>query len=177
VFACSIHLARYSNGQNVTPTSLSQTHLSVVIIIAFSYSPGTTKFGNSLASLSWSQFVSDLWWTKQRRNKYFFEYLGFPCLINKQRHFNNHFKAIKTYQLTALLNKRVKRSLHLSRFQKGKTAPLYSALEKSLRTLQNVLEVMSTSVYTGLNPFNFTCKHFRQICLCDVSYERNYCSF
>jgi hypothetical protein len=30
--------------------------------------------------------------------------------------------------------------------------------------LQNVLEVMSTSVYTGLNPFNFIRKHFLQIC-------------
>ena len=27
------------------------------------------------------------------------------------------------------------------------------------------LEVMSTSVYTGLNPFNLICKHFLQICL------------
>jgi hypothetical protein len=29
--------------------------------------------------------------------------------------------------------------------------------------LQKVLEVMSTSVYTALNPFNFICKHFLQI--------------
>jgi hypothetical protein len=31
--------------------------------------------------------------------------------------------------------------------------------------LQKLLEVMSTSVYTGLNPFNFIRKHFLQICL------------
>jgi hypothetical protein len=43
--------------------------------------------------------------------------------------------------------------------------------------LTKVLELMSTSVYTGLNPFNFIRKHFLQICLLDVSYERSYCSF
>ena len=32
--------------------------------------------------------------------------------------------------------------------------------------LKKVLEVMSTSVCTGLNPFNFIRKHFLQICLC-----------
>jgi hypothetical protein len=31
--------------------------------------------------------------------------------------------------------------------------------------LQKVLEVTSTSIYTGLNPFNFISKHFLQICL------------
>jgi hypothetical protein len=31
--------------------------------------------------------------------------------------------------------------------------------------LQKLLDVMSLSVYTGLNPFNFICKHFVQICL------------
>jgi hypothetical protein len=31
--------------------------------------------------------------------------------------------------------------------------------------LQKVLEVMSTSVYTGLNPFNFIRKHFLQTCV------------
>jgi hypothetical protein len=35
--------------------------------------------------------------------------------------------------------------------------------------LQKLLEVMSTSVYTGLNPFNFIRKHFLQIC--------QYCTF
>jgi hypothetical protein len=28
---------------------------------------------------------------------------------------------------------------------------------------------MSTSVYTGLNPFNFICKHFLQICIQKVA--------
>ena len=32
--------------------------------------------------------------------------------------------------------------------------------------LQKVMEVMSTSVYTGLNTFNYIRKHFLQICLC-----------
>jgi hypothetical protein len=31
--------------------------------------------------------------------------------------------------------------------------------------LQKVLEVMSTSVYTGLNPFSFIRKHFLHICV------------
>ena len=35
------------------------------------------------------------------------------------------------------------------------------ALTKAVR----LLEVMSTSVFTGLNPFNFIHKHFLQICL------------
>jgi len=39
------------------------------------------------------------------------------------------------------------------------------------------LEVMSTSVYTGLNPFNFIHKHFLHICLWDVSYVHSYCNF
>jgi hypothetical protein len=30
--------------------------------------------------------------------------------------------------------------------------------------LRKALEVMSTSVYTGLNQFNFICKHFLHIC-------------
>jgi hypothetical protein len=36
---------------------------------------------------------------------------------------------------------------------------------------------MSTSVYTGLNPFNFIRKIFLQTRLWDVSYVRSYCSF
>ena len=36
---------------------------------------------------------------------------------------------------------------------------------------------MSTSVYTGLNPFNFIRKQFLQVSLWDVSYVRSYCSF
>jgi hypothetical protein len=35
--------------------------------------------------------------------------------------------------------------------------------------LQKVLEVMSTSVYTGLNPLNFIRKHFLQICIWNVA--------
>jgi hypothetical protein len=31
--------------------------------------------------------------------------------------------------------------------------------------LLQVLEVISTSAYTGLNPLNFILKHFLQICL------------
>jgi hypothetical protein len=35
--------------------------------------------------------------------------------------------------------------------------------------LQKVVEVMYTSVYTGLNPFNFIRKHFLQICVRKVA--------
>jgi hypothetical protein len=35
--------------------------------------------------------------------------------------------------------------------------------------LQNVLKVMSVSVYTGLNPFNFIRKHFLEICVLNVA--------
>jgi hypothetical protein len=35
--------------------------------------------------------------------------------------------------------------------------------------LHKVLEVMSTSVYTGLNPFNFIHRHFLQICIQEVT--------
>jgi hypothetical protein len=35
--------------------------------------------------------------------------------------------------------------------------------------LQKVFEVMYTSVYTGLNPFNFIRKHFMQICVREVA--------
>ena len=54
---------------------------------------------------------------------------------------------------------------------------LVHCVRKVAVRLQKLLEVMSTSVYTGLNPFNFIRKHFLQICLWDVSYIRNYCSF
>jgi hypothetical protein len=36
---------------------------------------------------------------------------------------------------------------------------------------------MSTNVYTGLSPFNFIRKHFMQIYLWAVSYERSYMQF
>jgi hypothetical protein len=35
--------------------------------------------------------------------------------------------------------------------------------------LQKVLKVMSTSVYIGLNPFNFIRKYFLQICIQKVA--------
>jgi hypothetical protein len=35
--------------------------------------------------------------------------------------------------------------------------------------LEKVLEVLSTSFYTGLNPFNFIPKHFLQICVRKVA--------
>jgi hypothetical protein len=54
---------------------------------------------------------------------------------------------------------------------------LIECVRKVAVHLQKVLEVMSTSVYTGLNPFNLIRKHFLQICLWDVSYEHSYCSF
>jgi hypothetical protein len=42
--------------------------------------------------------------------------------------------------------------------------------------VKKLLQVMSTNDNTGLNPFNFICKHFLHICLLDVSYVRSYCS-
>jgi hypothetical protein len=42
--------------------------------------------------------------------------------------------------------------------------PLYTVQLESRCAHAKVLEVMSTSVYTSLNPFNFICKHFQQIC-------------
>jgi hypothetical protein len=38
-------------------------------------------------------------------------------------------------------------------------------VQKVALHLQKVLEAMSMSIYTGLNPFNFIRKHFLQICL------------
>jgi hypothetical protein len=54
---------------------------------------------------------------------------------------------------------------------------LVQCIRKVAVLLQKVLEVMSTTVYTRLNPFNLTCKNFLNICLWDVSYERSYCCF
>jgi hypothetical protein len=42
---------------------------------------------------------------------------------------------------------------------------IIQCIQKVTVHLQNVLKVMSTSVYTGLNLFNFIRKHFLQICL------------
>jgi hypothetical protein len=41
----------------------------------------------------------------------------------------------------------------------------YTVRSESRCALIKVLEVMSTSVYTGLNPLNFIRKHFLQICI------------
>ena len=54
---------------------------------------------------------------------------------------------------------------------------LHYTLRSESRCALMVLEVMSTSVYTGLNLFNLIHKYFLQICLWDVSYARSYCSF
>jgi len=54
---------------------------------------------------------------------------------------------------------------------------IIQCVRKVAAHLQKVLEVMSTSIYTGLNPFNFIRKHFLQIFLWNVSYVRSYCSF
>jgi hypothetical protein len=51
---------------------------------------------------------------------------------------------------------------------KGLTTKLFCFIQcvrKVAVHLYKVLEVMSTSVYTGLNPFNFIRKHFLQICV------------
>jgi hypothetical protein len=46
---------------------------------------------------------------------------------------------------------------------------IIQCVQKVTVHLQKVLEVMSMSVYTGLNLFNFTSKHFPQICVCKVT--------
>jgi hypothetical protein len=45
----------------------------------------------------------------------------------------------------------------------------YTMLSGSRCAVIKVLEVMSTSVYTGLCPFNFIRKHFLQICVRKVA--------
>jgi hypothetical protein len=57
---------------------------------------------------------------------------------------------------------------HLSIFLLLK-ASLYIAFRKVSVHFQKVLEVMSTSVYTRLNPFNFIRQHFLQICVRKVA--------
>jgi hypothetical protein len=42
---------------------------------------------------------------------------------------------------------------------------IHTVHSESRCKLTTVLEVMSTSVYTGLNPFNFIWKYFLQICI------------
>jgi hypothetical protein len=49
------------------------------------------------------------------------------------------------------------------------TTQVAQCVRKVAVHLKKVLEVMSTSVYTGLNPFNFTRKHFLQICVQKVA--------
>jgi hypothetical protein len=49
------------------------------------------------------------------------------------------------------------------------TGPHYRVRSESRCALKKVLEVMSTSVYTGLNPFNVIRKHFLQICVRKVA--------
>jgi hypothetical protein len=45
----------------------------------------------------------------------------------------------------------------------------YTVRSESRCTLIKVLEVISTSIYTDLNPFNFIRKHFLRICLRKVA--------
>jgi hypothetical protein len=59
----------------------------------------------------------------------------------------------------------------------GLNETIIQCVRKVAVHLQKVLEVMSNSVHTGLNPFNFIRKHFLQICLLDVSCVRSYFSF
>jgi hypothetical protein len=47
-------------------------------------------------------------------------------------------------------------------------------VQKVTAHLWKVSEAMSTSVNTGLNPLDFICKHFLQICLWEIS---NLCSY
>jgi hypothetical protein len=49
--------------------------------------------------------------------------------------------------------------------QQGVNIGTYTMRSESLYALIKVLEVKSTSIYTGLNKFNFIRKHFLQICV------------
>jgi hypothetical protein len=75
--------------------------------------------------------------------------------------------------LYILENRKIRYSLWCGVTQCG----LVQCVRKVPVLLQNVMEVMSTSVDTGLNPFNFIRNHILQIWLSDVSYVRSYCSF
>jgi hypothetical protein len=46
---------------------------------------------------------------------------------------------------------------------------IYRAFGRSLCTYKKMLEVISSSVYTGLDPFNFIRKHSLQICVRKVA--------
>jgi pilus assembly protein TadC len=58
-------------------------------------------------------------------------------------------------------------------FYKAKKQRTYNVIlwrvRKDAVHFQRVLEVMSTSVYKGLNPFNFIRKHFLHICVRKVA--------
>jgi hypothetical protein len=51
------------------------------------------------------------------------------------------------------------------RIRRLKYAYCITVHSESRYALSNVLEVMSTNVDTGLNPFNFICENFLQISL------------
>jgi hypothetical protein len=59
------------------------------------------------------------------------------------------------------------------------SAPLWHVIQSVRKVavhLYKMLEVMSTSVYTGMNPFSFIPQHFPQICVREVAvqlYNRN----
>jgi hypothetical protein len=58
-----------------------------------------------------------------------------------------------------------------TRFQRNHASAMdnIQCIRKVAVHLQKVLEVMSTSVDTRLNPFNFIRKHFLQICIREVA--------
>ena len=90
--------------------------------------------------------------------------------LRPRGHWDRHFKILHT------INK-----LNLTQFTGCIVYlhfPLHSAFgKKSLCTYKEVLEVMSTSVYRGLNPFNFFTNTFcRSACEMFLMY-RSYCSF
>jgi hypothetical protein len=55
------------------------------------------------------------------------------------------------------------------------TQCLIQCVRKVAVRLQKLLEVMSTNVYTGLNPFNFIRKHFQQMCIRKVAVHLQSC--
>jgi hypothetical protein len=61
-------------------------------------------------------------------------------------------------------DKNIQNSLFLSLVLYGFVRDI-QCVRKVAVHLQQMLEAMSTSVFTGLNPFNFIRKHFLQICV------------
>ena len=98
----------------------------------------------------------------------------FPCIILDSSSKAFHFVRPDQCHETCILNRvppycksdiYLYKNTHTHTHTHTHTYIYIQCLRKVAVHLQMVLEVMSTSVYTGLNTFNFILKHFLQICL------------